>query len=182
MSAIANFLSEGVLDGTRVVCNEHAKFLEGAISIDEFIKKVTSLDPDDRSHVHTLNFKDACLRTSGLKCIAEAQLIASLPNLKFLNFYNCSLRGEDDLKIVWEIIKDCPRLVYVDISGNKISEDVIDFIDNHGQPTDPSRMYLVRKFQQKVIFCLEAFLDEELPLGSPWYQTHIDYYNNLPSN
>jgi len=166
-----------ILDGTKVVSDEDAKWLKGedVISTSKFISQVRALDPEELADVGTLNLKGAMLYTVGLRKVFD-ELLPLLPNLKFFNLYNSDLRTQEDLELIASILEKHDNLQYVDIVGNGIANHVLSFVKAHEEQKG-----LTDKFQRKVVFSFKTLLEDQFPgvereHYKEWYQTHIDYY------
>jgi hypothetical protein len=167
-----------ILDGTKVVSDEDAEWLEGEgyVSTSKFIQQTLVLDPEKLVEVETLDLHSALLRTSGLRTIAQ-NLLPYLCNLKFLNLFVSDLGSDEDLETLASILERFHSLQYVDIVGNGIADRVFSFVKAH-----EAQKELTERFQNKVVFSFKTLFESQFPLAerehyNDWYQTHVRYYS-----
>ena len=160
-----------VLDGTNVVYDEDAEFFEDSIPMGRFIQDISAGD----ASVQILNFQGAILQTSGLKRVNE--ILQLLPNVTFLNLYGsdigCDLNSTEDVHTLFQILATFDHLVYVDIVGSGLANQILPFLAKH--PLDPPLDLTIRS---KLIFSFETLLDSKLPHDPIWHQTHRNYYKS----
>lgn len=166
-----------ILDGTKVVSDEDAEWLEGEdyVSTSKFIRQTLVLAPEELAEVDTLDLHSTLLCTSGLKMIAE-DLLPYLPNLNVLNLRISELQNDEDLELLASILERYNSLQYINIVGNDIADKVLSFVQAH-----ESQKELTDKFQKKVVFSFKTLLESRFPPAErekykDWYQTHISYY------